>query len=209
MTSDPDQPSLPLRTFPAHFGVAILALSGALVMQFAWPIILSRKPAESWWPYDALVVLCATGFLAASAWMHTRAARWRPNELVPRMWHLGERAWIEVFVGLWAGLIQIGGPDTNMLRAGLWLVAPVLLAYCAASLVVTSWALVDGMRRFTTDVPPPEAPYGKPRHAILQTILGILLLVSLVSIENVEPEAKPWEAPADRQERPVTSRRPL
>jgi hypothetical protein len=206
MSRDPDQPTLPHRSFPAHYGAALLAAGGALALQSAWPVILSRKPIESWWPYDALVVLCATGYLLASAWIQSRSARWRTNELVPRLWQLGEGASVEVLVGLFAAMIQIAGPEMHILRAGLWIVPPVLIAFSASSVIVTAWALVDGMRRFTTDAPPEEAPYGKPRHDVVRAILGILLLVSLVAIENIEPQARPWESPADGQKPPVTSR---
>lgn len=206
MTSDPDPPHLPLRWFPAHWGVAILAIGGALAMQFAWPIILSREAVVSWWPYDALVVTFATGFLLASAWMHKEAARWRPNELVPRMWQLGQAVWCDLLIGCLAALNYLGGPETNMLRAGLWIVTPVLLVFGAASVLATSWALVDGVRRFTTDVPPAESPYGKPRGDIVRSIFAILLLVLLVAIELAEPHVKPWEVPVGEQSSPpVTS----
>jgi hypothetical protein len=69
-------------------------------LQFAWPIIFSLKLTESWWPYDALVVIIAMGFLPWPRHGSTRAARWRSDELVPRMWQLGQVVWGDVLVGL-------------------------------------------------------------------------------------------------------------
>lgn len=193
MSTDPDQHALPLRTFPAHWTAAIVALSGALALQFAWPTVFSRQPAESWWPYDACVLATATGFLLASAWLHAGAARWRTNELVPRMWQLGEALQSDLVVGLFAFLSFLAGPEAHLLRAGLWIVSPVLLASSAASAIVIGLALHDSVRRFTTDVPPPDAPYGRPRHGNVRLVCAAALVVSLIATGAVEPQVKPWE----------------
>jgi hypothetical protein len=164
-----------------------------LVLQSAWPIVLTRPPAHSWWPVDALVVASASAFLLSSAWMHARAACWRPNELVPRLWQLGHGVLCDGLIGIVGLLGILGGPESSLMRSGLWIVAPVLLAACVVSVLVTALALRDGMRRFWSDAPPENAPYGKARQIGIRSCCAAALFFSFIALDSVEPTVKPWE----------------
>jgi hypothetical protein len=193
MSSDLDQYDQPLRRFPVHWAATLMATASTLALQFVWPIIASRPPAHSWWPVDAFVVVSATAYLLSVAWMHVRAVCWRPNELVPRLWQLGHGALCDGLIATLAIVGVLRGPETGLLRSGLWLVAPVLLTASAVSLVVTALALRDGLQRFWTDVPPANAPYGKPRGIGIRSLGAAVLFFSLILLDSTEPQVKPWE----------------
>jgi hypothetical protein len=193
MASDLDQYGQPLRRFPAHWSAAALAIGGAAVVQWAWPAIVRRPSFDSWWPFDAALIVAATGYLLALAEVHVRAASWRPNELVPRLWLLGRVLVGNLVVAVYLLVIFLQGPQTSTLRAGLSILPPVLLAVCAASAAVMLLAMHDGRRRFQNDVPPPEAPHGAAKSEIVHDVFVIGLLLALVALESVEPQVKPWE----------------
>lgn len=193
MASDLDQYGQPLRRFPAHWSAAALAIGGAAAVQWAWPVIVRRPSFDSWWPFDAALIVAATGYLLALAEVHVRTASWRPNELVPRLWLLGRVFAGNLVVAVYLLVIFVQGPQTSTLRAGLSILPPVLLAVCAASAAVTVLSLRDGWRRIGDDVPPPGAPHGAAKVEIVHSVFVIGLLLALVALESVEPQVKPWE----------------
>ena len=201
MTSDPDHASPPLHSFTAHYGAAILALAGALALQSAWPVLFTRKPVESWWPYDACVLTAATAYLLATAWMHTGGTFWLPSELRGRLRELGRGLVSDLVVVAFAVLLYIRAPETSVLRAGMWIVPPVLLAASAASVLVGCLAFWNGVRRNLPSTPPAAATHGKPLRGLLHSVVTLLLLVALIALERFEPGVKPWDVSAPTSSR--------
>ena len=196
MSANHDEFGQPLRRFPMHWAAALVAALAIVALQSAWPIVLKRPLAHSWWPVDAILLANASLYLLSVAWMHIRAARWRPNELVVRLWQLGHGAACDILIGLFAALLGLlSGPESSLLRSGLWIVAPVLLSVCVVSALVTGLALRDGALRFWSDVPPANAPYGRARQIGIRSLLAAALFFSFIVLDSVEPTVKPWELP--------------
>ena len=193
MTTVAPQPAAPLRTFPAHYGVAVLAAFGTVALQFAWPKILDRPPAASWWPLDACVLVAATGYLAATVWMHGSAARWSPAERSSRIWRLGRALVADVVVGLLALAVFLRGPESAVFRAGLGLLLPTLLTVAAASALVSILALVSALRRPAAKAPPEGTPASPPRLDLLRLAFTIAVLAALIALERFEPQVNPWQ----------------
>jgi hypothetical protein len=167
-------------------------------VQWAWPEILSRRPHDSWWPADALLIASATAYLLALAEIHLRAARWRPNELVPRLWLLGRTFSANLPLAVYFGVIILRGPEDSLLRAGLWVIPPTMLIALSASVIVIGLAFRDGASRFGSDVPPADAPYGKVQRDVVHLTTAVVLLLLLIVIDGTEPDIKPWESPKPR-----------
>ena len=199
MTSQDNSTLQPPCAFPVHYGAAVLAAGGALVLQFAWPTILNRPPAASWWPLDACVLIAATGYLLTTTWMHHSAARRPTVKSPPGLWRLARAPVADVVVALVALAIFIRSPEAAALRAGLWLVAPILLTVAAASAVVGAVALRRGFRRLDSHAAPADATTGPPRLDLARIALALLLAASLVALEWFEPQVKPWEIGGTRE----------
>ncbi len=193
MAHELDQVGQPLRRYPAHWSAAALAVGGALAVQLAWPEIWPRRPHDSWWPADALLIVAVTVYLLALAEIHVRSARWRPNELVPRIWLLGRTVAANVALAVYFTVVYVRGPQDSLMRAGLGVIPPTMLIVLAASAVVIGLAFRDGWRRFASDVPPAEAPYGKIRRDLLHMAAAVILWVLLLVMDGSEPDIKPWE----------------
>ncbi len=196
MSPDPTPHRQLLATLPAHCGAAILAAIGALVLQAAWPAILRREPGASWWPVDACVLVSATGYLVSTVWLHVRATKWRFEERGPWLWRFGRGLVSDLAIVLLAGMLFANGPETSVLRSGLWIVLPTLLAASLASAGVTGSALLVSYRNSAHETTPASmVRSGVPSRALemLRTLLVVLLVVALYTLENVEPQAKPWE----------------
>ena len=158
MTSEANQPDQPLRTFPAHYSVAVLAAFGAVALQFAWPKILGRPLHASWWPLDAILVVAATSYMLATAWAHFKAAAWRPDQAVPRIWRLATGLPGELLLMALTIVLFVRGPETSVLRSGLALLLPVLLAVLAASVTVAVISLQGTFRRCARTLSPRTLP---------------------------------------------------
>jgi hypothetical protein len=196
MTDDSTHAPPPTGTFPAHVGAAILAVGGALLVQSAWPTIAGRGPAESWWPCDAYVLVAATAFLLATAWLHLGAARWQPEETLPRLWRLGRGLVADLAVCVFAVMLFVRGPESGTFRAGLWLLPSILLTVAAASGAVGALALRSGLRHLPAEGSPASAPSGQRRTDLIRALMTIALLATIVALERYEPDVKPWEVPA-------------
>lgn len=194
MSSDLDEHGQPLRRFPGHYAAAAVAALGALAMQVAWLEIGGRLEIDSWWPLDAMVLAAATGYLLALAELHLRAATWRPNELVPRLWMLGRTLGANLTIGVFVLIIVWRGSNSCTLRAGLWIVPATLLAAMIASALTIGLAVRDGWSRLTTDVPPPDAPRGQPLSELVHGLLAVGLVLALYAIEQFEPKYAPPQA---------------
>lgn len=193
MTSEPAHDLPPIGSFPAHFGVAILALGGALVAQSAWLTIAARGAAESWWPCDAYFLAAATAFLLATAWLHLGAARWTPDDLRPRLWRLGRGLVADIAVCVFAVMLFVRGPESGTFRAGLWLLPPILLTVAFTSAVVAALALRTGLRQISTASS--AAATSQRRTDLIRALVTIALLAAIVALERYEPNVKPWEVP--------------
>jgi hypothetical protein len=178
----------PVRRFFPHYGAAALAAIGAALFQLHWPAILAGDPFESWWPVDALLVVAASVYLLALAEIHIRCAHWRQNELVPRLWLLGQTLGTNGLFVLLFGIAFMRGPQSYVLRAGLWTISPGVMVAAGVSAAVIVWALVDGWRRFFQDIPSPDAPDGKPQRARVYNIAAAALFFALVAVGYVEPD---------------------
>jgi hypothetical protein len=194
MTREPAQHPPTIGQFSAHYGAAILALAGALVAQSAWLVIARRGAAESWWPCDTFVLAAATAFLLATAWLHLGAARWTPEELLPRLWRLGRAMVADIAICVFAVMLFIRGPESGAFRAGLWLLPPVLLTVAAASAAVGALALRAGLRQ--VPAAGSSAAPGQRRADLIRALVTIALLAAIVALERYEPSTKPWEVPA-------------
>ena len=157
---------------------AAIALIGAIVMQWMWPAAVYREDGQRWW----VVLLSATAYLVATARFHYRKARWRPNELVPRLWSLGRWLVCDVMIGLLAGIAIAKGHDAHVIKAGLWLLPPTLLAVSAASALAALIALRDGAGRFFRDIPPANAPITNYRRDVLRFVCFVWLTLLLLAI---------------------------
>jgi hypothetical protein len=191
MSSDLNPYGQPLRRFPGHYAAAVVATACALAMQVAWLEIGGRLKIDSWWPLDAVLVAAATGYLLALAELHLRAATWRPNELVPRLWLLGRALGANLTIGVFVLIIAWRGSNSCTLRAGLWMVPAALLAAMIASPLTIGLAFRDGWSRLTTDVPPQDAPRGQPRSELVHGLLAVGLVLALYTIEQFEPKYAP------------------
>jgi len=196
MTREPAHNPPATGSFPAHLGAAMLALGGALVAQSAWRTIAGRGAAESWWPCDAYALAAATAFLLATAWLHLGAARWQPEELLPRLWRLGRGLVADIAVCVFAIMLFARGPESGTFRAGLWLLPPVLLTVAAASAAVCALALRSGLRRLPAQVSSAAAGAGQRRTDLIRALVTIALLAAIVALERYEPSTRPWEVPA-------------
>ena len=182
MTPDVDEYGQPLRAFPAQWNIVVLAALGAGVLQAGWLEIANRSEQESYWPLDAWLLVVATGYLLATAWLHARTWRWRPNELVSRLWQLGSALAMDAMLCLMAIWILVKGSAATTLRAGLWIAPPVVIAVGVASILITLLALRDGWKRLS-DVPPADAPLVSKRRDLPHTVMGTAVFVTLVLLE--------------------------
>ena len=196
MSQGVDEPDQPNRMFPAHYGVAIVAAVGAVAVQFAWPVISRREPAASWWPVDALLLIAATGYLACTGWLHLKSATWRPRDLGARLSRLVAALVADLVVALMALILFWQGPESNLLRAGLWIVLPALLATILAATPVNGLAIRSALRHYRRDVLPSDDLPARSKTSALLTIFTLLLIVMLYAIERYEPQVKPWEQPS-------------
>jgi hypothetical protein len=163
-----DEFGQPLRAYPPHWVAAGVAILGAGALQAMWPAAVSSGKWH-WW-----VLL-----LVATAEFHWRHARWRPNGLVARLWGLGRGLGLDGVIGLIAGALIVNGHSTSVIQAGLWLLAPVLIAVSAASGAAEGLALNDGLRRFWNDIPPSEAPLAPDRGDRMRLASGGVLFLLL------------------------------
>jgi hypothetical protein len=172
VTLDLDEFGQPLRTHAPHWMAAGVAILGAGAVQAMWPAAVSSGKMY-WW----VLLLVATAYLLATAEFHWRHARWRPNGLVPRLWSLGRGLGLDAVIGLMSGALIVNGHSTSIMQAGLWLLAPVLLAVSAASVAAEGLALNDGVRRIWNDMPPSEAPLVRDRGDRMRLASGGVLLL--------------------------------
>jgi hypothetical protein len=175
---DIDQFGQPLRMFPAHWIAAAVAMIGAVAIQWMWPAAIFRDDGKRWWP----LTLAVTAYLLATARFHLSMARWRPNELVPRLWSLGRWLVCDFVIGILAGILVVEGHHTPIFQAGLWLIPPVLVAVSAASALTAVLALRDGLNRFYADVPPADAPIAGYRRDVPRMVCFTLLAILLLAI---------------------------
>jgi hypothetical protein len=187
MSAHLDEHHQPLRRYPAHYAAAAIALAGAVAVQLGWPEIVGRPQFDSWWPLDVVLVLVTTGYLLALAESQLRAATWRPNKLVPRLWHMGQALGANLIIAAAMVFILWDTPRSSVMRAGLWMLPAALLAAVVASGLTIIFALLDGWQRFSTDIPPASAPSGKPRSELVLGILAVGLVLAIYIFEQVEP----------------------
>ena len=141
--------------------------------------------------------MAATAFLLATAWLHLGAARWQPEELLPRLWRLGRGLVADIAVCVFAVMLLVRGPESGTFRAGLWLLPPVLLTVAAASAVVGALALRAGLPRIPSDASPAGRP-AQRRTDLIRALVTIALLAAIVALERYEPSTRPWEVPASQ-----------
>jgi hypothetical protein len=177
VTQSIDQFGQPRRANAAHWMAAAVALVGAVAIQWMWPAAVHRDDDQHWW----VLLLSATAYLLATFRFHYHKTQWRPHELVPRMWSLGRWLLCDLIIGLLAGIALAKGHDALVIRAGLWLLPPTLLAVSGASALAAVVALREGMNWLRTDILPAEAPITNYRRDVLRFVcfvwLAVLLLV--------------------------------
>lgn len=209
MSTNLDEHGQTLRHYPPHYAAAAIAVAGAVAVQLGWLEIWNRPAVDSWWPLDLALLLAATMYLLALAQLHFRSSTWRPNELVPRLWLLGQALGWNLIIAVHIGFVLAHGSAANVARAGLWIVPPAMLAAVVASALALGLALRDGwLNRFFSDIPPEAAPHGKPRSGLAHGILAVLLLLAIYLIEEVEPKYVPPQAIQPAATSPASDRTP-
>jgi hypothetical protein len=82
--------------------------------------------------YSAAVLVAATAWLIATAWLHLRLARSRSMEQVASR-RLFENALCDLAVAVIAAVLLLKGHTLRLALAGLWIVPPTLLAAAVSS----------------------------------------------------------------------------
>jgi hypothetical protein len=177
---DLDQPGRPLRTFPAQWVVAGVAILGAIALQIAW-LEAGRNSAGAW-PLDAALFVAATIYLLATARFHAILARWRPGDCGPRLGILGRGLACDLIISCLSGILLANGHTTPLYRAGLWLVPPILLTACATSAAVEALALRDSRIQFAGGGPRDNARLSSGPHELPRLILAALLILLLFAL---------------------------
>jgi hypothetical protein len=191
---DNDQFDQPLRVFRPQRMAAFVAGLGTAVIQLGWLEVAKTKNTQSW-PADGCLLVAVSIYLICLAWFHASTAMWRPDMLVQRLWRLGEGLVYDLSIGALTIVALVRGPQSGVLLLGQSLVPPTLLAACAISALVSMLACRDGYDRFFVDVPPPGAPFAKPRHDWMRLICWLLLLLVLWAVEFGEPELRGANSP--------------
>jgi len=99
---------------------------------------------------------------------------------------LGRLGWGMVYDLTIAGaaLIMLArGPQSGVLRSGLWIVPPTLLAVCAVSTAVSALAWFDAYLPLVASPPAPAAYLAKPRRDGARFVSWLLLMVLLGAVE--------------------------
>ena len=157
-----------MRRRPAAAIAAIICVLAALGLQYCWLQIGASEPASSFWPHSGLVVAAATVFLLAEGHM-----QWHNSLSISQ---LSGAIAAEVSVGSFLAVGLFMGPSTNLLRAGLWLVAPLLLAATGASLL----ASLDQLVRRPKDHPSSESRVLRAHRLRIALAMGVIVALYLL-----------------------------
>lgn len=165
-----DQPAKLAVRRPAAAIAAIICVLAALVLQYCWLQITTSEPVSSFWPHSGILVAAATVFLLAEGHM-----QWHDSLSISQ---LSAGIVAEVSVAAFLAVGMFVGPDTNLLRAGLWLVAPLLLAATGASLLAS---IGDLLKRLKGQASSQSRMLSAHR---LRVALAIVLLSALYLLER-------------------------
>lgn len=163
---------------PAAAIAAIISVLAALGLQYCWLQISTSEPVSNFWPHSGIVVAAATLFLLADGHM-----QWHGSLTTSQ---LSAAIVAEGSVMSFLAVGMFTGPSTNLLRAGLWLVAPLLLAATSASLL----ASLDQLLRRPKDHPSSESRMLRAHR--LRIALAVALLAALYLLERQAlPDVRP------------------
>jgi hypothetical protein len=124
-----------------------MALLAAAAVQFNWATATSAWGTADWWPWVAAVLVTATAWLLAAAWLHWRLAHSPNEDPIERLTRLGMNGVSDLLVALLAAVSLFRGPESRVLLAGLSLVPPALMAVAAASIVALAIGMLEAWRR--------------------------------------------------------------
>jgi len=156
------------RFFPAHAAIAVLALAGAIGLQWLWQSILPPG-TESWRLYFAAVLLSATAWLTSTAWLHASLAGGHSTTSRTLL-----QAVADIAASAFAMFILTQGHTSPLALGGLLPLVPLLLAIAAPSaLLLLATALTSRDNRSN----PPQ--YSQNSSGTFRFIILAALLVSL------------------------------
>jgi len=156
------------RFIPAHAVIAVLALAGAIGLQWLWQSILPPG-TESWRLYFAAVLLSATAWLVSTTWLHASLARGRSTTSRTLL-----QAVADIAASAIAMFILAQGHTSPLALSGLSPLIPLLLAIAAPSaLLLLATALTSRDNRSN----PPQ--YSQNSSGTFRFIILAALLVSL------------------------------
>ncbi len=118
------------RWFAAHAAIAVLALAGAIGLQWLWgPALAIGK--ESWWLHSSDILLLTTAWLLFTAWHHLNLIH-----------HVGTtrqsllQAVADIAASAIAAFILAQGHTATLSPMGLWPLMPLLIAIAAPSALI-------------------------------------------------------------------------
>jgi hypothetical protein len=132
-------PKRPARLVLAHWAVSAIALATVIVVQVDWDSLAGPLAANSPPAFGGAVIIAATAWLLATAWLHVSAARSRrPFHVAAGRLRL--HASTDLAIGALAVVVLFQGHESPLALAGLWAIPPALLAISIPSAVVLGLA---------------------------------------------------------------------
>jgi hypothetical protein len=156
----------------AHAALAVLALAGAIGLQWLWKSPLPLG-IESWQPYVVAVLISTTAWLLFTAWLHATLAR-RDST--------GHRALLQAISDLAicgvAAYILAHGHNSTFALSNVWPICPVLIALAAPSAILLLSTLANSRNLAHAPTPSPTSI------ATFRLVSLAVLLVALLLLAN-------------------------
>jgi len=169
------------RWFAAHAALAVLALAGAIGLQWLWQSDLPPG-TESWRLYVAAVLFCTTAWLVSTTWLHASLAGGHSTTTRTLL-----QAVADIAACTFAIFIFAQGHTSPLALSGLSPLVPLLLAIAAPSAILLL-ATALASRGVRSNLPQySQNPSGSFRFI---TLAALLVSLSLMAAQRL-PENSP------------------